>query len=375
MKKILHIITGLNDGGAENSLYKLLINSQNNVQNVVISFLNEGKYGPLIQREKIKVYYLFQNRGSFSFKLFYKIYKIINKERPDIVQTWMYHADLLGGLTAKFSGVKNIFWNIRSGDYSIKDTSFKTKVTIYLCAFFSYFIPNKIIINSNASINIHKKYFYKNNFHLIYNGIDTSLFKSNLNIRKKIKNNFSIYEDAFVIGMVARFDPQKNHDNFIEILHILKKNNLKFVGILIGSKTIELNNFLINKINEYDLDKNIIRLGSKNNIHELLNSFDLAILTSSYGESFPNVIAEAMSCGVVSVSTDSGGSKEIIKNTNFIINKNNPKTFSTKIIELYNLFNKDKASWENLKQTNRQIILENFTIKKMIQEYLKIWKI
>ena len=82
-----------------------------------------------------------------------------------------------------------------------------------------------------------------------------------------------------------------------------------------------------------------------------------------------------MSCGVVSVSTDSGGSKEIIKNTNFIINKNNPKTFSTKIIELYNLFNKDKASWENLKQTNRKIILENFTIKKMIQEYLKIWKI
>ncbi len=365
----------MNDGGAENSLYKLLLSTKNDVENVVICFLNKGKYGHLIENENIKIFYLNQKRGRLKISFVFKLYSIIKKENPYAVQTWMYHADLLGGLLSKICGVKNIFWNIRSGEYGKDETSFSTKITIYLSAFFSYLIPSKIIINSKQSINIHRKYLYKNNFKLIYNGIDTNKFKSNSQNRNSLRLDLNIPKNTFVIGKVARFDPQKDHDNFVEILNILNKKNIDFISVLVGSNTKQLNTELNNKIKKYNLKNKIIKLGQLNNIEQIMNAFDLLILTSSYGESFPNVVAEAMSCEVISLSTNSGGVKEIINNDEFIIRKKNPYLFSKKIIELYNLFKENNKEWLIIKKRSRKIILQNFSISKMHFKYLDIWKI
>ena len=88
----------------------------------------------------------------------------------------MYHADLVGGLVAKYNKIKKIYWNIRSSNYHKRKTKFRTKLVIYICSFLSYFIPNKIIINSLSAIEFHKKCFYSDKFFLIYNGIDFNKF-------------------------------------------------------------------------------------------------------------------------------------------------------------------------------------------------------
>ena len=207
---------------------------------------------------------------------------------------------------------------------------FQQKLQYIYLHFFSYLIPSKIIINSKQSINIHRKYLYKNNFKLIYNGIDTNKFKSNSQNRNSLRLDLNIPKNTFVIGKVARFDPQKDHDNFVEILNILNKKNIDFISVLVGSNTKQLNTELNNKIKKYNLKNKIIKLGQLNNIEQIMNAFDLLILTSSYGESFPNVVAEAMSCEVISLSTNSGGVKEIINNDEFIIRKKNPYLFSKK---------------------------------------------
>ena len=105
-----------------------------------------------------------------------------------------------------------------------------------------------------------------------------------------------------------------------------------------------------------------------------MNAFDLLILTSSYGQSFPNVVAEAMSCEVISLSTNSGGVKEIINNDEFIIRKK-PIFIFKKIIELYNLFKENNKEWLIIKKRSRKIILQNFSISKMHFKYLDVWKI
>jgi len=94
--RVLHIITGLNDGGAETVLYRLVTHDADNDHNVV-SLTGEGKYGLLLQEKGIKVMALEMPRGRVTASGLLQLWRTVRTVRPDVVQTWMYHADLLGG--------------------------------------------------------------------------------------------------------------------------------------------------------------------------------------------------------------------------------------------------------------------------------------
>ena len=112
-KKILHITTGLNDGGAEKTLFDLIKNSKNNL-NIVISLRGKGKYGKYLEEYGIKVFYLNFSFSLYSIFKFFKLIQIIKKTNPDIVQTWQYHADFIGGFAAYIANSRNILWSIHS---------------------------------------------------------------------------------------------------------------------------------------------------------------------------------------------------------------------------------------------------------------------
>lgn len=108
-EKVVHIITGLNDGGAEGVLTRLCLHSEQ-VQHVVISLMDDGKYGPLLARSGVTVHCLGMNPGKPSIVRLFRLIRLIRAEQPDAVQTWMYHADLLGGISARLAGVRRVFW-------------------------------------------------------------------------------------------------------------------------------------------------------------------------------------------------------------------------------------------------------------------------
>ena len=100
--RVIHIITSLEDGGAEALLYRMCLAMTSHCH-IVISLKNGGKYGPLLEDAGIKVYHL-NMLGLVSFlPSFLRLYNILKLEEPDIVQTWLYHADLFGGLCARKS--------------------------------------------------------------------------------------------------------------------------------------------------------------------------------------------------------------------------------------------------------------------------------
>ena len=109
--KILHIISGLNDGGAESLLFNFLSNSKTNIH-YVISLKGYGKYGKLIEDKGIKTYYLNFSINISLISNFINLIKIITTIKPDIVQTWLYHADLVGGCAAYLANSRNIFWQL-----------------------------------------------------------------------------------------------------------------------------------------------------------------------------------------------------------------------------------------------------------------------
>src|SRR5690606_21194230 len=153
-KEILHITTGLEGGGAEGVLYRLCTNDSIN-SHTVISLTNTGIYGPRLTEKGINVYVLNMPRGRVTVSGVYTLWKLISSLKPDVVQTWMYHSDLLGGIIAKICGHKNIVWNIRNSTLDAQTSSTATRLVARLCAMLSNFIPTKIACCANEAADIH----------------------------------------------------------------------------------------------------------------------------------------------------------------------------------------------------------------------------
>ena len=140
--KIIHIITGLSNGGAEAVLFRLATRDGNNCHQV-ISLMDAGYYGERLIAAGLKVHTLDMSRGRVTVSGITKLYKLLKVTKPDVVQTWMYHADLIGGILARLAGIRTVIWGIR-GPFNRQLTSFQTTVTLQslkLSYSFSLLIP------------------------------------------------------------------------------------------------------------------------------------------------------------------------------------------------------------------------------------------
>ena len=370
--KIVHIITGLTDGGAEGALYRLVTHDQDN-EHIVVSMMDASKYGPMLEDQGIKVYCLNMITGRLSPKPILKLYKILKKIKPDIVQTWMYHADLVGGVTAKLLGNKKIFWNIRQSNFDSNHTKSSTIKTAKINARLSNFIPKKIISCSKNAVRIHEDIGYDfKKIAVIGNGYDLNAFKINDNARDAIRNELNIGKHP-VLGMIGRYDPQKNHTGLIEALKMVKENGYIFDLLLVGRDLNEKNNILIRQLKEAELYEQTHLLGQRDDIASIMNALDIHILSSSYGEGFPNVLAEAMACGTPCIATDVGDSKFIIGSYGTIVEPNINEEISLAVMKNLELM-KNERKWHDLRLSGRDYIVKNFSIQSMVSNYQNVWK-
>jgi glycosyltransferase involved in cell wall biosynthesis len=369
---IIIVITGLNSGGAEAMLVKLLGQIDKTKFNLeVISLTTRGDKGGTISDLGIPVFEMnFDKSLSSIFKIFYLI-NHIKKKNPDIVHTWMYHSDLIGGLCAYLAGVKRIVWGIRqsnlSGDYS----RLSTILVVKICSFLSHYIPTSILVCSHNARKVHEGLGYDSKRMLvIQNGFDLNIFKKNEYYFKLFRQENGIRNDATVIGMIARFDPQKNHIGFIQVISAVVReiNNILFV--FVGEGVDYNNTILMNEINRFHLKDKVLLLGKRSDINYILNGLDVLVLPSLFGEGFPNVIGEAMACEVPCLATNLGDCFEILGNENFIADPADMTNFYQKLISLCLL---DKDEKINLGKSLRQRIVDNYEISYITRLYQKFY--
>ena len=372
MQKIIHIITGLNDGGAEGTLYRLCINDKMH-KHIVISLMDEGKYGPLLKKENIEVFCLNMPQGKLTFSGIKKLFKILKEQKPDIVQTWMYHSDFIGGIVAKFAGVQNIFWGVRNSTLEKGKSKFSTRAIAKLCALISGLVPKKIIYCAYKAKEVHELLGYKKQkAKIIGNGYDFSKFSPNINLRKSLRANLKLDEKENLLGMVARFDPYKDHLNLFNALKIVKEKGFSFKLLLVGYGMDKNNKELLNHIKNCKLVENIILLGQRYDIPAIMNGIDMHIL-SSMAEAFPNVLAEAMACETPCVATDVGDTRLIVGDTGWIVPPKDSISLAKAIIGALKEKSLEPKKWENRKKACRKYIVDNFGIEKMITSYHKVW--
>lgn len=358
--KILHIITGLHKSGAEQNLYFLVTEDKRN-EHIVVSLLSKKHYGFKLEKKNIKVYYLNFDKKKNIYKGLKKLFYLIKGEKPKVVQTWMYHADIIGGIISKIAGVKNITWNIRSSFLNFKMIKFNLKLIFLFHLVLSNLIPKKILVNSISAINFHRFFFNKKKFLLVNNG-----FKIPKNDKIIILKNKS-----FIIGHFARFDPQKNHMMIIKLANFLKLENINFKLFLFGRGVNYSNPFFRNVIYKYNLTKYIKLFDEVENVDKYYKMCDCVISTSIYGEGFPNVLAEAMNNGVISLSTNIGESFKVVGAKKRIFN--NLSELKQKVLELKNVKENSRQDWIKIKQNCKKHIRNNFSINRMLKIYNDIW--
>ena len=371
INKIVHIITSLDIGGAEKALVSLLTelkkNKKNFIPTVVICLKDKGYYYNHIKNLKIKIYCLNMLPNKINFFKQYILYKIVKNENPDIIQTWMYHSDLVGGMAALLANVKIKIWTIHNYNISIKALGLQTRLVVFLCSILSHFLPTKIISVSKAAIEKHKQIGF-NSKKFIHVPLG---YKKSKNLKIGKSNTSKVRKIIF--GSISRWNVQKNHKFMLESFGKFKKKGYKNFMIYLAGKELNYNNKeLLKIIKDNDLNKEVVLFDWIEDTSSFLAKIDVHVLTS-IGEAFPNVICEAMLSRIPCISTNVGDVVNIIGPTGWIFEVNNYIGLENILISIFQEIDDDNI-WNIRKKIARERIVNNFGIDLMMQNYYQVWK-
>lgn len=378
--KILHVINSLKKGGAEGNLFRLCEfqkkKYKNKINIKIVTLISNGFYENELKKIGISVttLNLHLNIGFFEFiKKLINFRQFIKKQNPDVIQSWMYHSNFIT-LFIQRKYYKKIFWNIRHSELNFKISKKRTYFLSLICGFFSRIVPKGIIYCSEKSIFFHEnRHFYsKKKTILIHNGYNHKTYYPSKFLRLNFRKKYKIYNSDIAIGYAGRYAKQKNIKNllyaFSKITKYYSNIYLYMVGKNINYKNQELSGYLHNlKINN-----KVFLLDEKKKLIKFYNGIDLLLLTS-YSESFPNVVAESMLCATPVLSTNSGCSKKIINNNNFIINNYNSEKIFKSLMKIININISNKSKWKKIKKKCQIQIKNNFSISNMANSYLNVW--
>ncbi len=370
--RIVHVITGLGQGGAEGVLYRLTEATQRSLQHTVISLTDKGIYGDRMRALGIRIETLDMPRGRITCSGLKKLLLLMRELQPSVVQTWMYHADLIGGLVARWAGVKTIVWGIRNSTLDAKNSSLSSRIVARLCARLSPLIPAAIVSCSESAAILHiQKGYEARKIFVIPNGYNLDRFLPNSTLRSMMRDSLNIDETLFLIGSVARWDPQKDHKTLLHAISMLIEHNPHVRCVLIGKGMDRDNHLLLQMINQLHISDHVILLGPRDDIPAIMNAVDLNVVSSLYGEAFPNVIAEAMACGTPCVATDIGDASLIIGNDGWIVPVANPVALADAIVKAIRFLSDTQAA--DLKRRCRERIVLSFSMERMVNKYMAIW--
>lgn len=364
--KILHIINTLEHGGAQSVLLQLAkgLNAEKNSQAVII-LKQQNQLSVKFEALNIPVKFI------HPINLF-KLIKTIRAYQPDLIQTWLYHSDLIGCLVKFFNWRVPLIWGVHHTTDNLKTLKPTTAWIVRILALLSNWIPNQIICCSESAYQTHLALGYsKEKMVVIPNGVDTSYFQPNSSASDLIKKELGLEEKVCLIGMFARYHPQKDFQTLIHAAKNLLQKNSRIHFVLAGAGVDSSNQELMGWVKSENLQNHFHLLGNRNDMPTLIAAMKVITLTSSHGEAMPQILTEAMACGVPCVATNIGDVKKIISETGFVVEAKQPASLAEawqKLIEL-----KDEE-YNLLAVKTRERAVRFYDSQLMTNQYNKIYR-
>lgn len=367
--RVAHVITGLDRGGAETALVRLLGGlGRDEFASTVISLTGRGVLGDQVAATGAALEWLGWRRGRLPGPgRLWHLARRLRAVRPDVVQTWLYHADLAGLLAARLAGRAPVLWNIRCSDMDFSKYGRGTRLTVAAAARLSSW-PAGIVVNSAAGRQVHDSLGYRPKaWHLIPNGIDTDRLRPDRAAGEAWRAAEGIAAGIPLIGHVARLDPQKDHDGFLQALSLLAARGRPFLALLAGRGT----EGLADRLAALDLGDKVRLLGERDDIPRLMQALDLFCMSSAYGEGFRNVLAEAMACGVPAVATDVGDAGAILAAPERLVPSRNPRALADALDAALAW---DAATWRAAGAEARRHVEADYALSRNVARYAELYR-
>ncbi|HLS51039.1 MAG TPA: glycosyltransferase, partial [Burkholderiaceae bacterium] len=369
---VVHIISGLGQGGAETALYRLSSTPSSEFRHTVISMSSAGEFSERFRQAGVPLYTLGMPWGRLTITGLWRLHRLLKSQQPDVVQTWMYYADLIGGVMARLAGIKAVSWGLRNSGQYLHLSSRVARLMAWCCARVSPWVPAQIVSCSEAAAVRHVQWGYSaDKMRVIANGYDLDLWRPDAQSRQRVRRELGIDEHTPLIGTVSRWNPQKDHANLLQALTLVKTHWPQLRCALVGLGLEADNQALAEQITQFGLQENVLLLGQRSDVPALMNALDLHVLPSR-AEAFPNVVAEAMACGVTCVATDVGDAAAIVASYGWLVPPQNPQALAQAIEQAL-----DQLGSTALKQRvegGRQHIQQTFSLSAMSAAYQRLWR-
>jgi len=355
--RIDFVISTLNRGGAENKLVAVANGIDRSRYSVRVIVLKDGPLFDSLQVEREKGVI----PSKYSLPGVFRLLGLFLKRRPDIV--WAVgngDAGFWGRILAWFSGTPVIIQSLHATE------RVGGKPTIDL--------PNKILdrlrVFTTRYVGVargHVEYLVRSEgidpdkIEHIYNGTDTDVFapgKPDAALRRSL----GIPEDKLVVGLVARFKPEKRHSLFLDAASILASGNKSLHFLLVGDGPLE--DFVRSEVVRLNLTDKVHFAGGVDNVAPYYRLMSVCVLCSNTVEAFPNVVVEAMASGVPVVSTDVGSVNEAIVNgeTGYLVPRDDPEALVGRINDMIS----DPETRDLMVKNAQRAVQEKFTLSTMI---------
>ncbi len=351
----MHIITSLGTGGAESMLAALVLApGASRPSPLVVSLISGGSVQERLLAGGITVESLGMSPGMPSLPALFSLVRLIRRERPQVIQSWMYHADLIATVALALSGRwsrTRLAWGVRCSDMDLSLYHRGLSRVVHTCARLSR-LPHAVIANSEVGRAVHEALGYRPaRFEVIPNGIDTYRFRPDPEAAGSMRAQLQIANGEPVVTLVARRDPMKDHDSFLKAFRRLDGVH----AILVGAGTTELP----------DLPR-LHKLGRRDDVAAVLAAADVVALSSAFGEGFPNALAEGMACGLVPVSTEVGDTPAMVGDTGYLVPPRDPEALAGAITQV---LSRDRACVRQQGLRARERIVRQFSLDRAVEAF------
>lgn len=371
MIRVVHVITGLGGGGAETTLSRLLgVLAPPEFDHHVIALTGDDELVPVIRRLGVPVHLLGMRKGPSALHGLWQLRRLLRRIAPDVVQTWLCHADLFGGLVARRTLRCPVVWGVHQAEAPAA-TPWTTRLVLALCARLAGRLPARVISCSEAGLRARVATgFPPDCFEVIPNGVDAAVFRPDPVARAAVRAELGVAAGTPLLAWPARWHPDKDPQTFLACAARLHAARPELRFLLFGIGLEADNAALVAAIEDAGLGNCTHPLGFRTDVPALLAACDFAILSSAT-EALPNVVLEAMACGLPVAATDVGDVAEVVGSCGKVVPPRDAAALAAAVEKLLGL---DESARRTLAAGARERVEQHYSLAATAARYAATYR-